>query len=1142
MTQRSWRDLWTLLNTDVRELGLLSWESADWMIEGTTSLIELGGIVSENQKFLPQIASILEVAEPLIGVLDSPMSEVVGGLLPFGSIGLGILKACLKGIQNEPSLAECVAIVGQAAYLQSLQNILSHLENDVLIQQVGCIKLKTLMAAQSRALEHIHLDNRAAQEVVNCFHNSELAKVFRAALLEQLAESDGAELFVERVNRNTHWYLYQALADAGDVVKPLAELFRNGGDQKLEQERSIRRYLETEIAGQPQKQVFNEETNGKKLSFAEIYVSMRVKRVDSGGSSTNTEEIDLEQWVTDRLNNTDEHSQVMFVQGEPGHGKSVFCRMYADWIRRHLYPNWIPILVRLRDVELQPQLGETLRQAVKCDFAVKDDGWLTDTNTRFLFLLDGFDELVLSQREGQGLKEFLDNVARFQRDCAKYPEEQGHRVLVTGRPMALQGYEYSLPNNLNRVEIQSMKNDLQEQWMANWQAYAGEENTQKLRDLIRNEQCPSELQNLAREPLLLYLLAVLARSGSLNADVFDEKKGIAVKIEIYRSLVAFVLKEQRTDVETGDNVTEKLTGLRPEQLRRLLGELALCITQTGKEHATVDSLKKRMSDKSEQAIDHFAQANILASFYLKKETNTGSIEFIHKSFREFLTAERLQRGLERWTTVTSDEYGESESTVSDSQLHWEIYDLFGYGSLTEEILDYLMGLLQLRTDFAWGILAQRLQKFYYRWTDGHFIDQTTETLPQKKAAQLQKEGINTLGQRQVDIYTGLSVMLLLLELHRYGQALENHLSDLKAQMSFHAGSNTADDRDNSRLVRLIGYCACLPQYPFRESIGKHLNGADLRSADLRDVNLSRADLRDADLRDANLSYANLIHANLIHANLSDANLRHADLSGANLRHADLSGANLSGANLSYADLSGANLRHADLSGANLRGANLSDANLSGANLSGANLSASRLNQVNLDSIRWTAKTLWKNALYLDAALSIPQGLIDHIPFAAAVSLSQGYTLAKKGEIEAALQAYEKAEQLNSNLWVEVWYWQLLCWYGCLYGYAEKVLFAGEKAVEMLENEAETCCLESRGIARALTNNLAGALEDFKAANVASMWFTVIDREINRSALKTHQQRERWISILEAGENPFTSEELAALREEINGDRLVQVHD
>jgi len=70
--------------------------------------------------------------------------------------------------------------------------------------------------------------------------------------------------------------------------------------------------------------------------------------------------------------------------------------MFADWVRQYEHPRWTPILIRLRDIRtLDKDFEETLRKAVDRDFACNDPGWLTDHNIRFLFLLDGFDELAI---------------------------------------------------------------------------------------------------------------------------------------------------------------------------------------------------------------------------------------------------------------------------------------------------------------------------------------------------------------------------------------------------------------------------------------------------------------------------------------------------------------------------------------------------------------------------------------------------------------------------------------------------------------------------------------------------------------------------------------------------------------------------
>ncbi len=86
--------------------------------------------------------------------------------------------------------------------------------------------------------------------------------------------------------------------------------------------------------------------------------------------------------------------------------------------------------------------------------------------------------------------------------------------------------------------------------------------------------------------------------------------------------------------------------------------------------------------------------------------------------------------------------------------------------------------------------------------------------------------------------------------------------------------------------------------------------------------------------------------------------------------------------------------------------------------------------------------------------------------------------------------------------------------------AADVLYAGEKAVELEPDNG--MYLDTHGLARALTGNVTGAIEDFQAV-LDSGYFD------NRESLK--QKRQRWLEALRAGENPFTPEEMEALRRE-----------
>jgi len=497
--------------------------------------------------------------------------------------------------------------------------------------------------------------------------------------------------------------------------------------------------------------------------------------------------------------------------------------------------------------------------------------------------------------------------------------------------MALHGIDY-LPDNLERVEISEMSSEMQKQWFMNWKKQFNTDKTIKIQDFLQDaKRCPEQLQELAKEPLLLYMLAAMHRDDQLELSKFKQTTGTTAKILVYEQALEWVLTKQRSD-NRHPKLNYELTRQNPEVLRRLLAEAAVCVVQSGGESASMQMVKARLQQddearelikQAEEKLGGEALKTALGAFYLKS-SSSGGVEFFHKSFREFLCAERLKQKLEDWTE--SGKRGKKYN-LDDKQLYWDIYDFLGYGGLTPEIVEYLMGLLAESQEFKPTDLFQRLESFYRLWSDGEFIDSSEETLPRKKARELQKHNIQ-LGQRQVDIFAGLNIMILLLELHRYGQQRD----DLKQEINFYPSGQPSSDNSSyrSRLLRIINYSDSVQLGNFNEVIGKFLFRANLVGANLVGANLDHAHLIRANLYRANLDRARLIRANLIRANLIRAHLEGAILLGA-----ILSDANLEGANLSSAILSDANLEDARLDRARLVRANLDRANLSGADLSGA---------------------------------------------------------------------------------------------------------------------------------------------------------------------------------------------------------------
>ena len=685
------------------------------------------------------------------------------------------------------------------------------------------------------------------------------------------------------------------------------EWYRVGGREVLEKYLSIDDYLEQQIQTRPLEKVFAEN-----FTFRDIYVPLKAQWIKPDGEADKYRQpIELEQWAKALLNDDQKRNRVMFVQGGPGRGKSVFCRMFADWVRQQEHPRWTPILIRLRDIRtLDKDFEETLRKAVDRDFARNDPGWLTDRNIRFLFLLDGFDELLMEGRTSGGLEEFLKQVGKFQESC-KDNAEKGHRVLITGRSLSLQSIERLMPANLERVELLPMDDELQERWFIQWGKLVAADPVH-LKAILQDKRLPDRVRELAREPLLLYLLAAMHRDGELNLEMFEGANGAQAKVLIYERTLDWVLTKQRPEW-----LNQDITTFQTKSLRRILAEAGLCVVQSGGECAPAGMIEERLKgdddaktllEEARERLQGDLLRNALAAFYLQPgRAGSGSVEFAHKSFGEFLCAERFKETILDWTSKIRDRRGEKDQ-VSTEVMDRQIYDLLGYGDLTPEIVKYLMALLEKSDELDLVRLFQRLEHFYLRWCDGEFIDADPPTLPQQTMQMLRKQlpdREKPLGQRHVDVYTGLNVMILLLELHRYAQ----NRDELKDKIIFYPSGQVAKGENvTERLLQIIHYSDCLSERTFSRVAGFFLASANLASANLESASLYGANLYSANLTRANLTRANLYSANLASANLASANLTRANLASANLTRANLTRANLDSADLRETDLSSANLK------------------------------------------------------------------------------------------------------------------------------------------------------------------------------------------------------------------------------------------
>jgi hypothetical protein len=499
-------------------------------------------------------------------------------------------------------------------------------------------------------------------------------------------------------------------------IEILAEFYKNGGIEVDKLYANIDDYLQKKIEPLPNESVFDEPD----LKLKEIFLYLNVQLLDQDGKHKRESPISIDQWAINKLLDS-ESKKILFIKGEAGRGKSAFCQMFAEYVNRNL--PFTPILIRLRDLQIiESYFTKTIEAYLQnWSFTSKYD-WLTDKNHKFLFILDGFDELLLEGRATGGLKEFLGQVESFQKDSH-------HRCLITGRPQALQGLERLAFRSecLERVELMKMNNYHHDAWLNKWQAKFKLPEREAFEQFL--QACPPDIcdrnqaqqtvtdlfgeplkqpdTNLVGEPLMLYLLGRMHRDGAIQASELANAAGLNAKVKIYDRAVDWVLNRQR------DKFNQKVIGsAEPDklpELRQLMREVAVCVIQSGNEMAKISSIKSRLSkdpnhpvrqlydemSKTRQEGESRVMNTLLTAFYLQPAARDkeGSVEFSHKSFGEFLFAEHLKEAISDWSSSITSRKG-NEDQIKKEDLEWQLYDLLGYGFLTPEIVGYLWAMLE----------------------------------------------------------------------------------------------------------------------------------------------------------------------------------------------------------------------------------------------------------------------------------------------------------------------------------------------------------------------------------------------------------------------------------------------------------------
>jgi hypothetical protein len=520
-------------------------------------------------------------------------------------------------------------------------------------------------------------------------------------------------------------------------------------------------------------------------------------------------------------------------------------------------------------------------------------------------------------------------------------------------------------------------------------------------------------------PLLAYLtIRVMAQTVRSGGPLEKQQAVINEMVEnptlLYRSLIDLTCeKAGKAAFDAHDRGDELERQWREVgwSLRERLRRTAAAMSVLSVEHISREEWKRRAlqdekDERETQTAEDHPLTRLMISFYFKGGQPEQGCEFAHKSFREFLFAERI--------VETLKEYGrrmkERDAERAPSRDYWRdfsreedrpLYDfsrdlayLLAPQWVAPSVWDHLQHLIEWEISRAatasnaapddnqlsglptqalgferWKYVRDGLADLWEWWGDCAHLRPQVRTDRWKKSV-IEPPFVEELIRWAAPLTAEENEALPLESTTSLDAHLGDALCQICAMVHFYIAVNDGLERIEPKKLEYLNpggkrKCQQHARYDQIEFVlfapggedGKpsHFNPtfrhyfARINSAfgsPLRGFP-SRAILNGVHLTGAILSHADLSDVRLDSANLAGARLALSDLGGANLSRADLDGANLAGAHLSEAILDTATLYRANLGDASLHGANLSHASLDGANLTGASLYYARLDGATL---------------------------------------------------------------------------------------------------------------------------------------------------------------------------------------------------
>lgn len=773
----------------------------------------------------------------------------------------------------------------------------------------------------------------------------------------------------------------------------------------IEQDRAplMRELLIRDMATWRHRDIFGADRFGKEkrlLSLQDLYVEPFAVVQQRSAKSEEAAQSEPQRVLGLLSRLLDDHP-IVVVTADFGYGKSLTARTLAcQWASEYISDlrsppvSPFPVYIKCVDdllshtISLPSLVARSMQRQARtfgCDFKATDTAFSMPPEAgRTVFLLDGLDEIALTERELEQLFDHLRENA-----SAK------HRFVVFSRPAAIHRRDRLLVD-VPEVQLQPLttsgiggaKSQV-EDWLDRWMRLNDVKTPITLESLTNRS-----LLTIASTPIILFMIAH-------TWDEHPNSNQPRTRAAIYEAFFTQIARgKHELAVDENRQIADASTKLRDALVRcRLLPSSATAtdsmlwlmsriaweahrLSERAKSLALFDVqkvLREELGFDDGAGVEQAVQMGLLLALQADLERGGTKILFGHQSFREFLVARFWSDRVSAASTMEEEERARVEDDLTGAQLLRDSDETF-------EFLTQMLGSLDQRTRekiLQWStrcVNDERLASGCTRLRDDRrfSLRHAALAIGGTVAASLGRDTFLEL--KDAGTLRSIMAAYWLNEVTPKIVAKKIRCHEIRAsECEFARADFSGSDFADAAMTDISAFSSS-----FRgcNLTGARMAWARLYSADLSGAKMGRAWLRFAratnakfvgcDLRDSFLMSSYFQGADFTSANLERANLGGADFDGACLRGANLKGvllrhrevtrtrsgerqfvgkeevARFSGADLRDADLSDVDLGGVDLSRAQLQGARLVAANLRGANLEGASLDEEVLDALQSD--------------------------------------------------------------------------------------------------------------------------------------------------------------------------------------------------